>query len=69
MDTPYGVRTVGTYIHRPEFELFDIENDPWEAKNLSGSPAHKDTLERMKKKIRAFQERTADRWARKWIYE
>jgi N-sulfoglucosamine sulfohydrolase len=69
MDTPYGNRTVGTYIHRPEFELFDIENDPWEAKNLAGDPAHAKTLDRMKAKIRAFQERTADRWARKWVYE
>ncbi len=69
MDAPYGTRTVGSYIHRPEFELFDLESDPWEARNLAGDPGHKDVLERMKAKLRAFQERTGDRWARKWIYE
>jgi N-sulfoglucosamine sulfohydrolase len=69
MDAPYGPRTVGSYIHRAEFELFDLEADPWESKNLAGDPRHKATLERMQAKIRAFQERTADRWVRKWTYE
>ena len=30
MDTPYGSRTVREYIHRPEFELYDMKSDPWE---------------------------------------
>jgi N-sulfoglucosamine sulfohydrolase len=69
MDAPYGARTVGSYIHRAEFELFDLGADPWESKNLAGDPRHAATLERMQAKLKAFQERTADRWALKWEYE
>ena len=35
MNAAYGVPTVGEYIHRPEFELFDVVADPWESKNLA----------------------------------
>ena len=69
MNAPYGKRTVGQYIHRPRFELFDLVADPNEANNLAGNPAHAKTLEELKKKLRAFQLRTDDRWARKWEYE
>ena len=36
-DAPYGNTTVGGYIQRPQFELFDIQNDPDETTNLAGS--------------------------------
>ena len=69
MNTAYGVRTVGEYIHRPEFELFDVVADPWESNNLAADPAHARTLEQLKEKIREFQKRTADPWLLKWHYE
>jgi len=69
MDAPYGKKTVGTYIHRPEFELYDLEADPWEGANLAGNPDHADTLARLKRKLRSFQERTNDPWIMKWDYE
>lgn len=25
----YGKRTLEAYLHRPKFELYDLENDPW----------------------------------------
>ncbi len=65
----YGKRTVGRYIHRPEFELFDLEADPLEATNLADKPEHAETLARMKKKLKAFQRRTKDPWIMKWDYE
>lgn len=30
-DAPYGARTVGEYVQRPEFELYDLTADPFEA--------------------------------------
>ena len=32
MSAPYGMKTVGGYIHRDEFELYDLEADPHEGK-------------------------------------
>ena len=69
MDAMYGPRTVGQYIHRPEFELFDIENDPWESKNLANDPAHSETLEQLKAELKQFQEDSKDPWIMKWSYE
>ena len=68
-DTYYGKRTVHDYIHRPEFELYDIANDPNETTNLAEDPQHAQTLEALKQKIKKFQHRTFDGWVTKWKYE
>ena len=65
----YGKRTVDAYLHHPKFELYDLENDPHEVRNLADDPQHKDTLERMKAKLKAFQKQTKDPWILKWEYE
>ena len=65
----YGKRTVQAYLHRPQFELYDLENDPDEVKNLADDPSHKATLDRMKARLKAFQKRTRDPWILKWDYE
>lgn len=69
MDAPYGTKTVGGYIQRPQFELFDIVNDPDESTNLADDSRHADVLEEYKARIRAFQRETGDPWAMKWEYE
>ena len=69
MDAPYGQRTVGEYIHRPEFELYDLESDPNETHNLAYESNSVETFERMKKKLHHFQEQTSDPWIGKWDYE
>jgi len=68
-DTQYGPRSLEAYIHRPRFELYDLEEDPWEARNLADDPAHADTLDRLQAKLKAFQERTKDPWILKWDRE
>jgi N-sulfoglucosamine sulfohydrolase len=68
-DAPYGAQTVGSYMQRPEFELFDLEEDPYEGENLALDPAHAELLETMKRKLREFQQRTNDPWILKWRYE
>jgi N-sulfoglucosamine sulfohydrolase len=65
----YGVRTVEAYTHRPEFELYDLENDPYESRNLAQEAAYTGELATLKEKIRAFQERSNDPWILKWEYE
>ena len=69
MSAPYGAKTVRSYIHLPAFELYDLQEDPHEGKNLANSPKHKELLGRLKKKLKAFQEQTNDPWVMKWRYE
>jgi N-sulfoglucosamine sulfohydrolase len=57
-----GKRKVSSYLKRPAEELYDIENDPVESKNLASDPAYKDVLEDMRKKLKAMQEKTDDPW-------
>ena len=64
-----GEQDVNNYRFRPRFELFDLENDPYESKNLASDPAYGSILESMQGKIRQYQEETGDPWAYKWIYE
>ncbi len=64
-----NARTVGACIQHPEFELFDLENDPHEGNNLAQEPKHAELLERMKAKLKEFQKRTNDPWIMKWDYE
>jgi N-sulfoglucosamine sulfohydrolase len=68
-DTLYGRRTVNAYLHRPQFELYDLASDPDEARNLADEPAHAATLARLKQNLREFQRRTGDPWISKWEYE
>lgn len=65
----YGQRTVKQYVHRPRFELFDLEADPHETRNLVDDPAHKETLESLQGKLQRWQSATKDPWDTKWTYE
>jgi N-sulfoglucosamine sulfohydrolase len=65
----YGSRPVDSYLNRPKFELFDIESDPRETKNLADDPNLSDILEKMKANLKSFQERTQDPWIVKWKHE
>ena len=68
-DAPYGEMTVGRYVQRPEFELFDIAADPHESTNLAESTGHADILETYKKRLKALQNKYQDPWVMKWKYE
>jgi N-sulfoglucosamine sulfohydrolase len=69
MDAPYGRKTVGQYIHRAEFELFDMQKDPEEGHNLALSTEYADILEEYKAKLKAYQKKMQDPWIMKWDYE
>jgi len=68
-DKYYGKRTVEAYIHRPKFELYALENDPHEVKNLADNSKYEKVLSELKEKLKAFQKRTKDPWIVKWQYE
>ncbi|WP_044133487.1 sulfatase family protein [Verrucomicrobium spinosum] len=68
-NAPYGQKTVGQYIHRPAFELYDMQYDADETKNLATDPAFAETLEEYKARLKKFQETMGDPWAQKWEYE
>ncbi len=65
----YAGRSLDDYTHRKEFELYDLETDPYETRNLAGNPAYAETLETLKDKLYAFQERTNDPWILKWQHQ
>ncbi|MEP3479401.1 MAG: sulfatase [Fuerstiella sp.] len=69
MDAPYGLKTVGEYIHRPEFELFDIKNDPHESTNLASDPKYTEVLVKYQQKLKTLQKQLRDPWVMKWNYE
>lgn len=66
---PYGQRTVGTYLKRPQFELYDIEHDPEESVNLAADPHFAPVLEEYREKLVTFQRETNDPWILKWTRE
>jgi len=69
LKAPYGLKTVGDYIHRPAFELFDIQKDPHEARNLALKDAYEEILKEYQQKLKAFQKDMEDPWIMKWEYE
>ncbi|MGK0190736.1 MAG: N-sulfoglucosamine sulfohydrolase [Verrucomicrobiales bacterium] len=69
LSASYGKKTVGNYIHREPFELFDIAADPDETRNLAIDPAYTEVLATYKKKLKAHQKAMEDPWIMKWDYE
>jgi N-sulfoglucosamine sulfohydrolase len=65
----YGKRRIEDYIHRPEFELFDMIADPEETTNLAYKGEYGDVLENLKSSMKDFQDRTDDPWIIKWTHE
>lgn len=65
----FGCRTVEAYIHRPRFELYDLQSDPDEVVNLAADDAHAGLVADFVAKIKQFQIETSDPWFHKWTYE
>jgi arylsulfatase A-like enzyme len=45
---------------KPAEELYDTAQDPWQVKNLANDPAHRATLERLRRALRRWQVDTRD---------
>jgi N-sulfoglucosamine sulfohydrolase len=68
-DAPYGTKTVRDYVHRPAFELYDLQADPHESTNLAANPEFAEVLKRSQERLKAFQKELGDPWIQKWDYE
>jgi len=49
-----------TFAKPPEFELYDLENDPWEFHNLAGTAEYAEVEQRMKTALEAWRHETDD---------
>ena len=65
----YGLRSTSAYIHRPRFELYDLDADPDELKNLADDLEQAKRIGELKAKLKAWQTQTRDPWVTKWEYE
>lgn len=68
-DKKFGQRSIRKFKYRPQFELYDLEKDPNEIKNLAYNSRYKTVLEELISKLKKFQEETQDPWQHKWQYE
>ncbi|MEZ6049217.1 MAG: sulfatase [Planctomycetaceae bacterium] len=65
----YGKRTVYNYLHRPEFELYDLKKDPDELYNLAYDKEYQTIYDELSAKLQKWQKETNDPWELKWRYE
>ena len=61
-DTMMGRRPVETFLRRPAEELYDLEKDPEEVRNVAGSPQYAEVLATCHKKVDQMQQATRDSW-------
>lgn len=57
-----GRRPVSRYLHRAAEELYDIRSDPDEIDNLAASADHRPVLEKMRRQVEDYRQRTKDPW-------
>jgi choline-sulfatase len=49
------------YPHVKEVQLFDLQEDPWETKDLAEDPRHADTVRSLDEQLRRWMKETGDR--------
>jgi len=65
----FGARSIEAYVHRPRFELYDLQSDPNEVQNLAEKADCQEMVRVFIEKLQAFQKQTNDPWLHKWTYE
>ena len=64
--THVGPRPMEAFLNRPQFELYDLENDPWELRNLAADPTHAERLKTLTARLLERLEATEDPWLKKY---
>jgi len=57
---PAAQAKIDRVVKHPEFELYDIKNDPWELNNLADKPEHTQKLREMHVQLKADMEKLKD---------
>jgi N-sulfoglucosamine sulfohydrolase len=65
----YGRRRVADFLHRPPFELYDLQRDPDEVVNLADDAASQTVKAKLIAGLKAFEAATKDPWIHKWTYQ
>jgi N-sulfoglucosamine sulfohydrolase len=60
----FAKEQAGRYVHRPAVELYDLQNDPYELKNLADEPEQKPTLARLRAALDAWMKQQGDEGAK-----
>jgi N-sulfoglucosamine sulfohydrolase len=68
-DKTLGERDLNGYLHRPREELYDLEKDPHELKNVAADPAYQKVLADLRSRLKEWQSATKDRWQIKYEHE
>src|SRR5262249_6502066 len=55
-----GKRSVEQFVHRPLEELYDLDKDPDELKNVAADPDHAAVLRALRADLESWQVKTAD---------
>jgi N-sulfoglucosamine sulfohydrolase len=61
-DVMIGGRKLKDYFFRPPEELYDLQNDPNEVRNLVNNPEYVTILEDLRTRLEEWQRRTEDPW-------
>lgn len=64
-----GQRPIANYLHRPREELYDLQNDANEMKNVAADPAYAGVLDDLRNRLKAWQVKTNDPWRIKYEHE
>ena len=57
---PHAASVIKRYQQRPEFELYDLEQDPWELTNLAAEPARAERIASLRAKLEDFMRQQGD---------
>jgi N-sulfoglucosamine sulfohydrolase len=68
-DAKMGECDVKSYLHRPKEELYDLEKDPHELKNVAGDPAYAKVLAELRAELSDWRKKTNDPWRSKDQHE
>lgn len=57
---PAAARLIERYQHRPAEELYDLQTDPYEQRNLATDPAHASELNDLRERLKAWRMQQGD---------